>query len=473
MTEQASEEDESAGGPPLSRAMREFGALLLTLSQITPAMSVFVIGSVVVSQAGTGAVWSFVAAAVVCIPVALVYAELSSAFPLTGQEYSIVGRVMGPSWGFMALGINIVGGAFSQAVTALGLAIYLGIAVPNVPVVPTAVAAVVLATLIGILNIRVNAIVTGLFLATELASLLAMTALGAAHPHRGLVQILLHPTYLAQSGHLAATPLSVIALATASAIYAYNGFGSAVSFGEEIHDAPKRIASVVLWALFVAVAAEIVPILAMVSGAPDLVNLLRAPTAAIAFIALGGSWFLKAVSLGIAVAIINAIIATTLVNARQLYATGRDGVWPASWNRALTRTHRRFHSPWVATLATGVLSASMCLVNLTSLVILTATGIVGTYALVCVSALVGRANGATAHGHYRMPLFPFAPILALVALAGVIWGSWLDAAQSRISLFENAAIMLAFAAYYLVVLKPRKGWVLRGPDGDLSLNPLA
>ena len=116
--------------PPLKRAMREFGGLLLTVSNITPAASVFIIGYTVFAQAGTGAVLSFLAAAVVCIPVALVYAELSSAFPVSGQEYSIVGRVLGPAWGFMALGLNIVGGAFGQAVLALGLVEYLGVTFP-------------------------------------------------------------------------------------------------------------------------------------------------------------------------------------------------------------------------------------------------------------------------------------------------------------------------------------------------------
>ena len=37
----------------------------------------------------------------------------------------MMGRAIGPSWGFMALGLNLFGGALGQAVTALGLADYL------------------------------------------------------------------------------------------------------------------------------------------------------------------------------------------------------------------------------------------------------------------------------------------------------------------------------------------------------------
>ncbi len=42
--------------------------------------------------------------------------------------------------------------------------------------------------------------------------------------------------------------------------------------------------------------------------------------------AAGGPWLAKAVSLGVAFAIVNAMIAIALINARQLYASARDGV---------------------------------------------------------------------------------------------------------------------------------------------------
>jgi amino acid transporter len=64
--------------------MRTLGALLITLSSITPASSVFIIGPGVVQQAGTGAFLSFIFAAVVGIFTAFIYGELASAFPLAG-----------------------------------------------------------------------------------------------------------------------------------------------------------------------------------------------------------------------------------------------------------------------------------------------------------------------------------------------------------------------------------------------------
>jgi hypothetical protein len=47
--------------PALERSMKLFGALLITLSSLTPASSVFIIVPGIVEQAGTGALISFCA----------------------------------------------------------------------------------------------------------------------------------------------------------------------------------------------------------------------------------------------------------------------------------------------------------------------------------------------------------------------------------------------------------------------------
>ena len=179
-------QDAPSAAQPLGRSMRRVGNFLITVSAITPAASVFIIGQEVIRQAGTGAVLCFALAALLGLATAFVYAELSSAFPLTGGEYSMIGRTLGPAWGFMALGLNIFGGGLGQAVTALGLANYLGVVLPGLPALPVALAVTLATTLVTVLNIRLNAKITGVFLVVELAALAAMTALGFAHPHRSL-----------------------------------------------------------------------------------------------------------------------------------------------------------------------------------------------------------------------------------------------------------------------------------------------
>jgi L-asparagine transporter-like permease len=96
---------------------------------------------------------------------------------------------------------------------------------------------------------------------------------------------------------------------------------------------------------------------------------------------------------------------------------------------------------------------------------LTSTGIVVIYAGVSVAVIVGRLNGSTAPGHYRMPLYPLAPVLSLVALAAVVVANLIDPEVGRPSLIANIAVMALCALYYVLYLRRRGGWQLRGADG--------
>ena len=135
----------------------------------------------------------FAAAATLGVAMACVYGELASAFPETGGEYTILGRALGPRWGVAVLGLNLLGFSVAQALSGYGVASYLAAVWPWLPPRPTAAVLVVVVTLVSVLNIRMNARVTGLFLAVELLSLLVLTALGFAAARRGLGPALLHP----------------------------------------------------------------------------------------------------------------------------------------------------------------------------------------------------------------------------------------------------------------------------------------
>jgi hypothetical protein len=82
--------------------------------------------------------------------------------------------------------------------------------------------------------------------------------------------------------------------------------------------------------------------------------------------ASGGSMMNTVISLGIALAIFNAIIAMLLQAGRNIFSTGRDKVWTTTINDALTLTHERFHSPWVARRIRSVIAGQNSPPNLDS-----------------------------------------------------------------------------------------------------------
>ena len=165
------------------------------------------------------------------------------------------------------------------------------------------------------------------------------------------------------------------------------------------------------------------------------------------------------------------MIAIGLINARQLYCSGRDGVWPGPVNRWMAAVHPTWNSPWVAALVMGAGTMLCCLLPLELLIMLTGTGLVLIYAGVSVAAISGRINHTTDVGHYRMPLYPLWPALSLVGLAAVVVADLLDPVSGRPSLIANLAVMAISAGYYFFYLKRRGGWMLRGADG-LPLDEL-
>ena len=444
--------------PALARSLGVAGVLFLTLSATTPASSVFVIIPGMLQAAGTGAIWAMILASLICVATAFIYAELSSAWPVAGGEYVAVAQTLGPMAGFVMLGVNVFNNVLFPPVAALGIASVMATVVPGLPAVPVAVAVMIGSTLVAILNIRVNAVITGLFLLVELAAVAVVMVLGFADHARPALQFLTHPMVATGQGFAPASAASV-GVATTIAIFALNGYGMAVYFGEEMHEAPKRIARTILAALALALLFEGVPLLALLLARIDLATLLTVDDPFGLLVRQRGSAGLSAlVSVGIVLAIVNAIIACILACARFFYSTGRDRAWIPRIDDWLVAIHPRFDSPWIGTLIVGGMGTLACFLPMSMLLVLNGTGLVAIYGGIALAAMAGRRGGASAHAPYRMPLYPLAPAVTLLALAYVVWTSWLDVGEGRPGLIATAAQIAGSVLWYKLVLCPRGQW---------------
>jgi amino acid transporter len=447
-----------AAPPTLVRSLGVTGVLFLTLSVATPASSVFVIVPGMFQVAGTGAVWATLIAGLVCVATAFVYAELSSAWPVAGGEYVAVQQTLGPMAGFVMLGVNVFNNLLFPPVAGLGVSVVLGTLIPGLPQIPIAIAVVAGSTLVAILQIRVNAWLTGLFLLVEVITIVAVVWLGFADTVRPVGDLLLHPV-MPQAGALVPASAASIGLATSIAIFALNGYGAAVYFGEEMLDAPRLIARAIMASLALILLFEGMPIVAVLVGAPDLHATLTAEDPFGLLVTLrSGTAMADWISVGVAVAIVNAVIACILACARFFYGTARDGSWGRPLDQWMAQVHPKFGSPWVGTLLVGGFGIVACFLPLQLLLVLSGTGLVAIYAGICVAVMVGRRTGKTSHAPYRMPLYPLAPVVTLLALGYVGWTSWLDLEEGRPGLIMTAVQILGSVCYYWFVLRRRGPW---------------
>ena len=447
----------------LVRSLGVVGVLFLTLSVTSPVSSLFVIVPGMLHVAGTGALWAMLLASLVCVATAFIYAELSSVWPVAGGEYVMVARTLGPLPGFVMLGVNVFNNLLFPPVLGLGLSAVLSVVVPGLPAVPLAVAVVGAATLVALLQIRVNAWITGVFLAIELLAVAAVIVFGVGDAARPVVTLLTAPVTL-DAGVLVPATAASIGVATSIAIFALNGYGAAVYFGEEMHQAPRRIATAVLWAVALTLLCEGLPILAVLVGAPDLPAILASGDPfGLAVRMRAGDAAANWVAVGVAVSIVNAVIACILACARFFYGTARDRCWGRPVDVWLTAIHPRFGSPWIGTLVVGGAGILCCFLPLELLLVLSGTGLVAIYAGIALALIAGRMRGMLADAPFRSPLFPLAPALTLAALGYVVWLNWLDRGEGRAGLMMTGFQILLSAVYYLAILRRRGRWDVHVP----------
>lgn len=403
----------------------------ITVSSVTPASSVFVIAPFAIAQAGTGVIWAFALAAGLALMFAFCYAELGRAHATAGGEYVFAKRVFGGLAGYATFLTVLAMLLFIPPVLATGAATYLNAALgTGFDSQTVALLIVLLSYAIGILNIKLNAWVTGLRLLLEVAALLVIVVLGFGHAQQPL-GALLYPQALVD-GALGAAPFALVIGAIGTALFSYNGFGGAVLLAEDMHDAGKGVAKAVLWSLALVVAIEIVPLVALLVGAPSLTEMLASPDP-IGYLltAHGNETLARLVSSGIFLSVFNAIIAIVIQSGRVIYSSGRDEVWMPRLNKAFTRIHGKWQSPWLATLflalPSAVLTFSSNLAELTSFTVLL---ILLVYLAVALSALFSRVLRRDRPHPYRMPLWP-APALLAVSGAGYLLMTLLATASGR------------------------------------------
>jgi amino acid transporter len=450
--------------PTLNRVLGPLGVMMLTFSALSPVSGVYLGGDAILHLAGSGAAIAFIAGGVISALLALLHAELGAAFPRAGGIYPGIGAVLGPPLAFPFVILAVPGAFAFVAFTAVGLAEYVRVLAPGLPLIATAVTAIGVGAIIAALNVRLGALVTGVFLSVEAAALALLTCVALFHPVRPLYEVLAHPVMLDQ-GVLKPVSFFTLGLATVSGVWATAGANWAMFFGEEMHDAERQIGRVIAWVGLVAAVVIAAPIVMVLRSAADMPQVLNAEAPIAAYLAkTGGPTITALVSAGVIAALLNNVIASCMVFSRLLYSTGRDGIWANPINRLLSYLHPRFRSPLVATLIVAAVSSVATLLGEKYLLIFL-SGDVSAYGLISIAVLVGRPRRATGR-HFRAPFYPLLPVLCVIFTALAVVADWMDPDAGRPSTILLSGLFLLALGYYYLRLRHRPATWLGGAIPD-------
>jgi amino acid transporter len=455
----------------LDRTLGLFGNAVTILGAVSPVGTIFVFVPVFLFLFG-GFTWpALLLGFLLQIPMALCYAELGSAYPLAGGEYSMIGRSVsrGSGFGVFALMMTL----FVTLLPTMALGAGQSLQVIWAGADPRIVALVVIAAgaFLGVLNIKEGAIFSGVFLACQLIAIAIVVVLGITHAHAPAPRLLSTEVF-APDGSLIPLSLKWAVFSVGLGFLMMWGYGNAVVFGEETTDARKHMGRAVLIPLVVQGVLILLGAGALMVGAPSLKALATAPAPVSYFIeTLAGGTLNKIVGGLVFLALTEAVMITCLIVGRELWSASRDNAWPTPVSRVLATLHPRYKSPWVATLAYALMGAPLVFVSLASLA--TIQGVVAIVACggIAIGALRIRFLKSAPADRWKMPLWPLPPIVALIALVLVL------SQQTRHDLIICGAVLAVAVVYYLAFLKsrPTTHWVMADveEDGSLEVDVLA
>ena len=231
-------------------------------------------------------------------------------------------------------------------------------------------------------------------------------------------------------------------LAMIAVMWAYEGWQWGSYSAGEMIDPPRDFPRASLAAGLTLIVIYLLPVCAyFVALGPE--RAASSPTiAAAAVSAIAGTWAAKLVAAIILISVFSAANSTFLTVPRVFYAMARDKLF----FRQLANVHPRFHTPAVAIIATGVWSAVLAWTGkfqqLLTYVIFAAWMF---YGLAGASLFVFRRRIPAASLPYRVPGYPWTPLLFVLASAALVINTvvsdWKDSA------FGVVILLLGLPAY--------------------------
>jgi len=345
-----------ANPPSFTRSLSGLGVIILTLSVLSPGVSVLVSGGSILAQAGTGVVLAFVVGSLVCYCQTSMIAELGAAYPTAGYDYAAIGHAIGDWAGATTYIASIAAVPLFLNTSAVGIALFLQ---PfGIPLGDDAItfAVVAIVTALSLLNIRSSEYITGIFMLIEGAALLLIAGLGAAHAQPGAVTAMLHPMRVENGAWLPAG-IALTGIAVNNASWALAGASQALMFSEDMKR-PETIGRIIMLSFAITIVLETAPMIGVIAGSHDLRAVLGGDAPFEVFLAQYlPSFGLKLVSVSIAVAIFNACLAGFIGIGRNVFSMGRTQLFARPVNNALMRQIPRTDAPWVAICLIGASTA--------------------------------------------------------------------------------------------------------------------
>jgi amino acid transporter len=385
---------------------------LLTLALVAPASSVWLAFGAAYHLAGSRVVAAYAVAAVLYLLVMLCYAELGSRYPEAGGDYALARHTLGPRAAAVYAAVIAVKGAVLPAALCLGAAGYLHDVWPGSSQDVFSVALLAGSVALGLMAVTASSRVMAVMVGVEaLAFVILIVATVAAPP--GPVAFRLASLVPTQAGDWA----SILAAAV-PALYAYNGAQAVLYYSEETKAEPRAFGHLILTVAVATILVEGLGVTLATLALGPHPDLSATPLPLLGLVGrVGGRRLARVILAATAVALFDAAAATLMGYGRLFYAIARDGLWPRAVNRRFLRLNAA-SVPAAPIMVLGALNfGALWVSSLNTLIVLLGGFVLLLYGGIAWGALTSR-RGPPAP--YRMPLWPWPPLLVLASLGALL-----------------------------------------------------
>ena len=481
----------------LNRSLGALNLVLLGIGCIIGAGIFVLTGRAAAQFAGPAIMLSFVITGLLCAFVALCYAELASALPVSGSAYSYTYASMGEGAAWVmgllllleyGLAASTVAVSWSGYFVSLLADFHVGVppsltAAPGVPVLDAngariatgiinlpAVVVVGLVTLLLVRGVKESATVNNIIVFIKLAVVIAFIAIGWRYVNTANwspfvpAEIPARPPGTAMDiWHQAGRALVAVVTGdntfkyglggvihgAAVIFFAYLGFEAVSTAGAESRNPGKDMPIGILGSLVVCTVLYIATSAVLVGIVP-YASLDNAAPLAVAANRIGLPWFALLVKIGAIAGLSSVMLVLLYGQTRIFYTMSRDGLLPKS----LAVVHKKFQTPWINTIIVGIAAmAAAGFMSLDALGDLTNVGSLAAFTLVCVTVIYLRTTNPELVRPFRTPLYPLTPILGgLMCL--VLLGSLMSTPDTR--KFFVIYLVIGIAVYFVYGIRASK-----------------
>jgi APA family basic amino acid/polyamine antiporter len=395
-------------------------------------------------------VW--IAGGIVALCGALTLAEVAAAFPDTGGIFVFIRRSWGrlPAFLFGWAELAIIRAAAVGAI-ATTFAEYLlrvlgfdpGVAPYSDWVHYVAAAAIAAIAALNYVGLRWGSLIQNVTTAAKYFGLLfiVVAAIVIGIPRTGG-----HFTPIAPPGSFSIAPFG---LALVSVLWAYDGWADLAFISGEVKDPERNLPRALIWGTLAVIGIYLLANVAYLGVMPvEEVrhSKLVAADVALRLIGPAGVTF---VALTVMLSTLGTLNGSILANPRIFFAMAADGLL----FRKIAAVHPRFQTPYVAIALTAVLGIIFVLLRtFEQLADTFVTAILPFYALGVASIFVFRRRTAAEYSPpFRAPLYPFAPILFVLATLYLLVNAMIDPGSRWPTMAIFGVILAGIPVYYATV----------------------